>query len=496
MRLKVVRWVGLAACALALACPVAAGAASKETVAARVHFFGAENVDPATGAVRDDRVILSWFGISSLAVAMKGHVLLLDAYINNANSATPTSGSDRYVDTSYHELADLRPEALFIGHDHGDHGLGVSFLANAVPGLRIFGTAEHCAQARDDAAANGYPNAKVDCVSVLPAGSPVGGTINAVPAIEGICTQVVKHLHSAAEPPNPQYRAVQPMSDLPSVSALTYHGPGPSSVEPIVDDVTGLQTAGNEGGSLLWQFSLGAFTLTWNDTSGPLWAQHADVYPLFRHRLWPTSVHANAILGFDAPLNGWLDPALYVKYVQPKAMIPLHHDLVFSYDTSRAFPEQFKAQEDAVGIPAAQEPRLDWITDPEDYLRPLVYDPSSAFWRTGGGTGRPASPCAAAPAAAPAAARVAAARLGLPSARRALRRRTLVFRVRAPRGAALRTARVLVDGRQVAWRAGRGLSAPVRVRLRGARTRVTVIATTRAGRRLRDSRVYRVRASR
>src|SRR4051794_13243109 len=485
MRLKVVRWVGLAACALALACPVAAGAASKETVAARVHFFGAENVDPATSAVRDDRVILSWFGISSLAVAMKGHVLLLDAYINNANSATPTSGSDRYVDTSYHELADLRPEALFIGHDHGDHGLGVSFLANAVPGLRIFGTAEHCAQARDDAAANGYADTKVDCVSVLPAGSPVGGAINAVPAIEGICTQVVKHLHSAAEPPNPQYRAVQPMSDLPSVSALTYHGPGPSSIEPVVDDVTGLKTAGNEGGSLLWQFSVGAFTLTWNDTSGPLWVDHPDVYPLFRHQLWPTSVQANAILGFDAPLNGWLDPALYVKELQPKVMVPLHHDLVYTYETSRGFEQQFKAQEDAVGIPAAQQPRLDWLTDPEDYLRPLVYDPAAPFWRTAD-PDRPASPCAA-PASTPAAA--AAPDLGLAAARP--RRRSLVFRLRAPAGEALRSVRILVDGRLVARRSGRRLAAPVRLRLRGRRARVTVVAVTRSGRRVRQTRDYR-----
>src|SRR4051794_34727167 len=323
------RWLCALACAGVLFGSTAAqaSAASKSTVAARQHFFGAENVDPATGTVRSDRVILSWFGVSSLALAMKGHVVLLDAYINNANSSTPTSGSDRYVDTSYHELAALRPEALFIGHDHGDHGLGVSFIANAVPGLRIYGTAEHCAQAHDDAATNGYAKARIDCVSVLPVGSPVGGAVNAVPAIDGVCAQVVKHLHSAFQPPNPQYRVAQNIPDLPSTSSLLYHGPGPSSAEPIVDDVTGLQTAGNEGGSLLWQFSLGAFTLTWNDTSGPLWAQHADVYGLFRHRLWPTSVEANAILGFDAPLNGWLDPALYVKEIQPKVMVPLHHDL-------------------------------------------------------------------------------------------------------------------------------------------------------------------------
>ena len=475
----------LALCALALAAPAAASAAPKETIAARAHFFGAENVDPATGAVRDDRVILSWFGISSLAVAMKGHVLLLDAYINNANSATPTSGSDRYVDTSYHELAALHPEALFIGHDHGDHGLGVSFLADAVGGLRVYGTAEHCAQAHEDAAANGYTKAKIDCVSVLPAGSPVGGAVNAVPAIEGVCTQVVKHLHSAFQPPNPQYRIAQSIPDLPSTTSLLYHGPGASSAEPIVDDVTGLQTEGNEGGSLLWQFSLGAFTLTWNDTSGPLWAQHADVYGLFRHRLWPTSVQANAILGFDAPLNGWLDPALYVKEIQPKVMVPLHHDLVFTYDTSRAFPPQFIQQEDYVGIPAAQRPRLDWVTDPEDYLKPLVFDPAAALWRTSGDTGRPASPCAAPARAATPPHR--AVSLGLPSR---VRGRTLMFRLRAPRGETLRAASILVDGRLATRRSGRRLRAPVRLHLRAHRARVTVIARTASGRVLRQTRVY------
>src|SRR3954453_17029715 len=203
--------LGVIACAAALAaCPGAAQAASP-TVAARQHFFGAENVDPVTGAVRDDRVILSWFGISSLAVAIDGHVVLLDAYINNVNNATPTQPSDRYVDTSYHELADLHPEALFMGHDHGDHGLGVSFLAHALPGLRIYGTAEHCAQAHQDDASNGYGDAKVDCVSVLGQGSPVGGQIVSVPALGGVCTQVVKHLHSALEAPNPDYPTVQPI---------------------------------------------------------------------------------------------------------------------------------------------------------------------------------------------------------------------------------------------------------------------------------------------
>src|SRR5256885_1772767 len=181
---------------------------------------GARSIPPASISTRPSPVGTA----ETLANegAIKGHVILLDAYINNVNNATPTQPSDRYVDTSYHELAGLRPEALFIGHDHGDHGLGVSFLAKALPGLRIYGTAEHCAQARQDAASNGYGDAKIDCVSVLPQGSPVGGQIVSVPALSGVCAQVVKHLHSAFEPPNPDYPAVQPTAGLPSVSSLTY----------------------------------------------------------------------------------------------------------------------------------------------------------------------------------------------------------------------------------------------------------------------------------
>ena len=129
-----------------------AEALSPAGIAARTHFFGAENVDPHSGAVRSDRVVLSWFGVSSLAMAINGQVVLLDAYINNANSSTPTNPSDRYVDTSYDELAALKPSALFIGHDHGDHGLGVSYLVEKLPGLRVYGTAEHCAQTTDDLA--------------------------------------------------------------------------------------------------------------------------------------------------------------------------------------------------------------------------------------------------------------------------------------------------------------------------------------------------------
>ena len=92
----------------------AAPPSASDTVAAREHFFGAENVG-ADGRVRPDRVIVSWFSVASLAMAIDGHVVLLDTYIHK--------GEDRpnYVPTTTDEVAALKPEVIFVGHGHFDH---------------------------------------------------------------------------------------------------------------------------------------------------------------------------------------------------------------------------------------------------------------------------------------------------------------------------------------------------------------------------------------
>ena len=56
---------------------------------ARQQFFGLDNVDPTTGAVRRDRVIMSWAGVATFAASFKGHVVLLDDWIPRA----PTAGT-------------------------------------------------------------------------------------------------------------------------------------------------------------------------------------------------------------------------------------------------------------------------------------------------------------------------------------------------------------------------------------------------------------------
>jgi hypothetical protein len=40
---------------------------------------------------------------------------------------------------------------------------------------------------------------------------------------------------------------------------------------------------------------------------------------------------------------------------------------------------------DAMEIPRNQRPEIRWVVDPNDYLRPLVYDPRNPRWRHTGG---------------------------------------------------------------------------------------------------------------
>ncbi len=83
--------------------------------------------------------------------------------------------------------------------------------------------------------------------------------------------------------------------------------------------------------------------------------------------------------------------------------------------------------------------------------------------------------------------------VGLPSARRCASRRAFTIRLRAPRGARLRSATVKVDGKRVTVRrAGRRLTA--RVKLAGqtkGTAKVSVVARTTSGRAVRETRTYR-----
>src|SRR5215471_17740630 len=81
-----------------------AAAADPALVKARQKFFGIENVDAATGAVKKDKVIVSWLSNTSYAVSVLGRVIITDSYVTRLEV---TPGRVPFV---VQDLVDLKPE--------------------------------------------------------------------------------------------------------------------------------------------------------------------------------------------------------------------------------------------------------------------------------------------------------------------------------------------------------------------------------------------------
>jgi hypothetical protein len=107
MKLSRCGWLAASLVAVSLSsAALAKNDADVALVAARSHFFGAENVDQRTGQVDKEKVIITWFSVQSYAVAAKGRVFLLDSYIyrpfghprlrpnDAAGAGGPRAGSD------------------------------------------------------------------------------------------------------------------------------------------------------------------------------------------------------------------------------------------------------------------------------------------------------------------------------------------------------------------------------------------------------------------
>ena len=361
----------LAAALLVPAAPAPAAALPDATIKAREHFFGAENV-AADGSLPRDRVILSWFSVASYAAAIDGHVVLLDAYIHK--------GEDRpnYVPTTYDELADLKPEAIFIGHGHYDHAAKAGELA-ARTNATVIGTPEHCDQTKAQAETFAGRALPIRCVEAVARGSQPGAEIRELrPLGNDVCISVLKHVHSATEPPDAEHTDPQLLPPpLIDPTAVLVHPPGPSAVPGLTN------TDGDEGSSLLYQFRIGRFALVWNDSSGPV-RERAPQLPDVMRRLPPTDVQVNAVIGFNNPTNGVRDPVDYVVALRPKVMLPSHHDFVAEYGAGDDF-EQYMVRE-LSRRPDAPPTELRWMRDPYDYLRPALmnFRVNDARWTADG----------------------------------------------------------------------------------------------------------------
>jgi len=364
--------LGMAGSALAIDDGVSAkarylpGKQSKETIAARQKWFGLDNVNPKTGAVRTDRVIMSWAGVSTFAAAFNGHVIMLDGYLAYGRNGTWGSSAE-YIGTDYKEYAALNPEMYIFGHGHGDHMGHLPNILEELPALQMYGMQEHC----NDIEARMRP-AVVNCTSILPAGAPFGAQAT-VPAglIPGVEMRAVKHPHSAGptdkvnDPPFSTEQAVT----RPCISYSLY---APTGTEP---NSFGGPTSGVLSFSWQFKFTDTNFALGWADTNGDISGNRAvaglgtgaEVPPVYA--TWP---HTNVLFGSIAvsPRRVFNQQ---IQAIEPQVFIPIHHDPC-AFDVKREMDDQMKT------LPSALRPQMWYISDPGDYHRPIVFDPKSPAW--------------------------------------------------------------------------------------------------------------------
>lgn len=337
------------------------------TIQARQHYFGLDNVDPRTGAVTSDRVILSWTGQAGFAASLKGHVVLLDSWV--AHGPAGKGPSDAYVGTTPRELAALRPEIVFIGHNHFDHAGDLPTVIRGNPGITVIDSSEGC---------NNIEAVVTDvaftCRAVFQTGpqltangqtaeSPFGSVADLNRLVPGVDITAVRHPHSGPgkgeteiDAPENKLAEQQYPCDTTADCPAAYSGPTSGAI------------------SILYQFRIGHFALTWHNTSG----QITDTpVPHVLAGLAPTSVEVGSIVSVGG--NGVTDAMRYATILKPKIFIPMHTDEFPSPSVSEYY-RPFLQQAMASDFSAGSRPQLRYLTAPGSYLQPMSFDPSAPAW--------------------------------------------------------------------------------------------------------------------
>ena len=295
-----------------------------ETVAARHKIFGDDHVDE-DGTIRAPGIVVSWFGVSSLAAAIAGHVVLLDTYVNGeppttcSPSSPPTdTAAPSYAPVSYDELVALQPEAIFVGHGHFDHDCLAGVIAARTDAL-VVALPQECDQLTQQVADAGIAD-PFRCESPLAADSPFGATAAIAPIGPDVDVTAVRNLHS------------------------------------------GGQTADGAAG-LAYVIRAGGRTIFWNDTTGPAATQAPDLLAALR-TLGPVDA------AFSAPFGtNFVD---YVEAIGAKVLYPIHHDFLGVGPDPVASAGLRPAVEAGLRDRPGMTTELRWLQDPDDYLRPIV----------------------------------------------------------------------------------------------------------------------------
>lgn len=332
--------------ALPLVGSASAGSLSGRMVRARRRFFGSKNVD-SRGRVRRDRVILSWFGCTGFAMAIDGRVVLLDAWV-------PRGAYSGRVPTSVGELVALAPSHVFIGHGHFDHAADAAPIA-AASGATVVGTTAHCAQVMSQAVPH---RVRTRALPLQAAGSR--DELRVGPRVR---VEALRHLHS--EPKQVPTGEEPPLVLPPDLSPIAEYPPTPAA------DTAHLlaHQTDQEGGTVMYRFEVGDFSLVWNDSAGPIRSEASRVCEILRKQR-RASVQIGAIQGFGQYTNGIRDPLDYVRAIRPIIFVPSHHDNWCPPVSTSADYYERPLRGALDNLPVRTRPVLRFIRDTEDYVNP------------------------------------------------------------------------------------------------------------------------------
>jgi hypothetical protein len=423
MHLSILRTIALAAFCLSTAAAARDDnqegdrRADPALVAARQKIFGKENVSVRSGRVRSDKVIFSWITNASFAASVRGRIVLLDTFVTRLEVAP---GRTPFV---IQDLVDLRPEAVFIGHGHFDHADNAAYISK-LTGAAIYASPETCDNLQLDAARIFGAGNTVNCVSVTSRGSIPGSEVVTLGQLEPVATiKAFKHLHSTntapqdtSFPPVVIHSPVNGQCQTPcNIADARDASMFPAGVP--LSTVLNIATARTgQGGpiSIYYHFKLHGehhFTFAWHNTTGALkegcalpnnlpppappntpsqpgQAANGCFGPAVGQKLAevmeslrPTDVEIGSVVSLGFGINGERDIVTYNQHIAPKVFIPNHVTAVAVESSSLEWKVGYLKVEDAMGIPENQRPELIWLVDPNDYLRPLVFDPRDDRWR-------------------------------------------------------------------------------------------------------------------
>jgi hypothetical protein len=371
--------------------------APEDLIRARTLIFGAENVDQRTGQVDHGKVIFSWLTNATLAASVKGHVILLDTFVHRAENVP---GRTPFI---VEDLVSLSPEAAFLGHGHGDHADNAAWIGGKL-GIPIFASAETC----DDLKKLDLPNliasealpkgTTLDCRDVTRSGSHPGAEIVKIDALEPVASiTAFRHFHSGTAYPETGF-PITPVKNVADPRDPDMYPPGVAH---------SFRTLGRTGGpiSIYYHFVVRGdhdFTFAWHNTTGDLnhgcTIDHGvpncwdDMFPA-EHvstnvrnaiaSLSQTDVEFGSFVSLGFATTGMRDPIQNSAVLKPKVYVPIHQTNAALPTSSLYFKVAYLKQLDQMRpeLTPEQRPEPRWMVDPDDYLKPIVFDPQDVRWK-------------------------------------------------------------------------------------------------------------------